>query len=245
MFAVRDPDTFAREIIPKYFGHNKFSSFGRQLNFYGFRKIHSKPIKNADVDEHCAKKVVFHNEFFKRGQQDLLGNIRRSTRGNTGDDMELKMELKILKTHVKDVEEKMSVMHTEYEKKLKQMGESFEAKLKKLQGDFEAKLFNHILEEQRFKDHVFDDAEESNKPNLEIPIPTMFPLSREPTVPDILRRASQEPVSGESGQRETAPEPLHWNSTSNYGRRPSLINGQIEWDPQWLELLKLDESIQK
>ena len=35
MFVVKDPDTFASQIIPQYFDHNKFSSFARQLNFYG------------------------------------------------------------------------------------------------------------------------------------------------------------------------------------------------------------------
>ena len=36
MFVVKDPDLFAAEIIPQYFDHNKFSSFARQLNFYGY-----------------------------------------------------------------------------------------------------------------------------------------------------------------------------------------------------------------
>lgn len=35
MFVIKDQDRFAAEIIPQYFDHNKFSSFARQLNFYG------------------------------------------------------------------------------------------------------------------------------------------------------------------------------------------------------------------
>ena len=62
-------------------GQNKFSSFARQLNFYGFRKIQTKPIRNEDFDVSTAKYVTFFNEKFKRDRYDLLKEIQRSTRG--------------------------------------------------------------------------------------------------------------------------------------------------------------------
>lgn len=39
MFVIKDQQIFEQTIIPKFFDHNKFSSFARQLNFYGFRKM--------------------------------------------------------------------------------------------------------------------------------------------------------------------------------------------------------------
>jgi hypothetical protein len=81
MFVVKNPDRFAEDIIPQYFDHNKFSSFARQLNFYGFRKIQTRPLRNDDFDRATAKWVTFHNENFKRGRLDLLQKIQRSTRG--------------------------------------------------------------------------------------------------------------------------------------------------------------------
>lgn len=65
-FKIHKPNDFATKIMPEFFTTSRMSSFQRQLNLYGFRRIN----EGKDKGSYC-------HEFFKRGQMSLCRKIKR------------------------------------------------------------------------------------------------------------------------------------------------------------------------
>ena len=68
IIAIRDVHTMEATVLPRYFRHANFSSFKRQLNWYGFSKVQSKESPHE---------LLFQHPKFIRNHPEYLPDIHR------------------------------------------------------------------------------------------------------------------------------------------------------------------------
>uniref|UniRef100_A0A8C3P0N5 HSF-type DNA-binding domain-containing protein n=1 Tax=Cyanoderma ruficeps TaxID=181631 RepID=A0A8C3P0N5_9PASS len=86
-FCILDEQRFAKELLPKYFKHNNISSFIRQLNMYGFRKVIA--LENGIITAEKSPVIEFQHPFFKQGKAHLLENIKRKVSAVRTEDLKV------------------------------------------------------------------------------------------------------------------------------------------------------------
>jgi len=116
-FVIKNVEKFAASVLPMYFKHSNFSSFARQLNFYGFRKLKAEPILTADFDAKTASYVRFYHEKFQKDKPELLSSIRRATKS----DQQSKDDMDSLRSEVNRLKELIGTMSTDFERRMNEM----------------------------------------------------------------------------------------------------------------------------
>lgn len=150
-FVILDPKKFSETVLPKYFKHNKLTSFVRQLNFYGFHKVRIDPsvlrtTENTDTEGDSNKEtktrndiICFQHKFFQANQPKLLQNIQRATK-QSGVTVVTESPLP---THQKELEQIQNQL-LEMTKRTDSLREEFEMKLTAAKVELEVDYLRRI-----------------------------------------------------------------------------------------------------
>ncbi|KAG7347821.1 HSF-type DNA-binding protein [Nitzschia inconspicua] len=137
-FTILDQRKFQEEILPKYFNHGKFTSFIRQLNFYGFVKLRSE----SDLQTHTPA-VRFAHEFFRKGRPDLLHKITRSTAQKPEAEMN-DSHVEVMQHKIKMLEKKVESLEQSMDQKIRQvtvsLTEGYMSRINSLEASYERLL---------------------------------------------------------------------------------------------------------
>lgn len=76
-FYITNHTVFYQELLPAFYKHNNMSSFIRQLNLYGFKKV---KLLHSDSLRYEQDTVLFHHVSFVRDHPELLSGIHRKIR---------------------------------------------------------------------------------------------------------------------------------------------------------------------
>ncbi|EIE78527.1 hypothetical protein RO3G_03231 [Rhizopus delemar RA 99-880] len=166
-FVVCNILEFSRDVLPKHFKHNNFSSFVRQLNMYGFHKVNKSPKGHRTLAENQIWEFS-HSKFIK-DRPDLLDEIKRKsleTDTNRRDDVGTHMAM-------------MQVSQSEMVQQLSRLQETYHQMKRELE---EAKYKQQ--KQQQLLKQMSDFLYQRHGTQLDLP-PNQFEQHPRPTTPSI------------------------------------------------------------